>query len=77
MMRGDEFAGFEIARLDRAHVDRGLALVESQVGLTRGAVSTVASKAVFRQDRSDVLVVAERLLGGRVGTKSEKQRPEK
>ena len=51
------FAG--LARHDRVVFDGDFALVEPQIGLSRGAIRPVTGKAVLGQDRPDVAVVLE------------------
>src|SRR6185437_1312403 len=57
------FAIVRFTGRDGARFDRGLAPIEPQVGLARGAVGAVAGEAVFQQNRPDVAVVFD-WLGG-------------
>ena len=54
-----ELAGLDVARRDGAGLDRRVALIEAQVGLSRGAIGPVAREAVLGQDRPDVAVVLQ------------------
>ncbi len=54
-----ELACLEVPWCDGAGFDRRFALIEAQVGLSRGAIGAVARKAVLGQDRPDVAVVLE------------------
>ena len=56
---GNELAGFDVARCDRAGFDGRLALVEAQVGFASGAIGPVAREAVFGEDGANVAVVLE------------------
>ena len=42
-------------------VDRGLANIQPQVSLPLGGILSVAVKAVFREDRTDVAVEVDRV----------------
>ena len=60
----DEFAGARVLRNDRTGLDRRVANVEPQLGLTLVRVLPMAIEAVFREDGPDVAVELE---GGRLG----------
>ena len=50
----DDLAFLGLARHDGSRFDGGIALVEPQVSLARGAVGPVTGKAVLGEDRPDV-----------------------
>jgi hypothetical protein len=54
------------ARHDGGGVDRRVPLIQTQVGFPRGAVRTVALKALVGQDRPNIPVVLQWLLGATV-----------